>query len=386
MAEPESTITGSKPKAPPAKKSKTPSAEELEAAAERKLSKQVTSDEAAEKADTGTSPGDFKKQNKLSSQILKDTKAETTLTAAGMGHPDAKALIAAGIPAQTVKALATAYAPSHPAANPAYAAATTGASKGTGVTADPTNPSQYAADVLTEAGLPDTATNEGLLETQMTEEGMPGGEDNPLATTVKEPGSTSVNSAGVQEYPTLAEGAQAEAQTLKQKNMSSIYDALTSGSETPSEYAAGLANSSYEGYDPAANAAYANAYLSDSGDPTTQFNTSTGGGGTGGESSLATDALSQASSSNLFSGLSSTIPQLGTQGATSSLQSALQGIGQGSSASTLAANTSDAPGSPDQTNSQTQQTNVNPAATYQAQLAALLGKNVQAGTAGKTNG
>ena len=360
------------------KKSKTPSASDLEEAAYKKLSGQVSSDMAQEKKDPGA-------DNKLSGQISKDIKGETALTAAGMGHPDAKALIAAGLPPSTVSALAKAYAPSHPAAaaNPAYAAATTGSTKGTGATADPTDPQQYAADVLTEAGLPDTADNEKLLETQMTEEGMPGGENNPLATTVTEPGSTSVNSAGVQDFPTLAEGAQAEASTLKQKNMQSIYDALTSGTETPSEYAAGLANSSYEGSNPSANAAYANAYLTDAGDPTTQFNTATGGGATGTGSELGTDALAQAAGTNSFAGLSSVIPSLGTQAGTSSLQSALQGIGGSASQATLAANTSDAPGSPDQTNSQTQQTNVTPASTYEAQLQALLGKNVQAGSAGK---
>jgi hypothetical protein len=378
LAEPESTLTGTKPKTP-AKKSKTPSAADLEEAAYRKLSGQVSSDMAEEKGSSGS------KLDKLTSQVGKDIKGETALTAAGMGHPDAKALVAAGIPASTVSALAKAYAPSHPAAaaNPAYAAATTGSTKGSGVTADPTDPAQYAGDVLTEAGLPDTASNEKLLETQMTEEGMPGGEDNPLATSVKEPGSTSVNSDGVQEYPTLAEGAQAEASTLKQSNMKSIYDALDSGSETPSEYAAGLANSDYEGDNPSANAAYANAYLSDAGDPTTQFNS---GSAVTGDPSTATEDLAAASSSNPFSGLSTTIPSLGTQSATSSLQSALQGIGGTASQQTLAANTSDAPGSPDQTNSQTQQTNVNPASTYQAQLAALLGNKLQAGTAGKTNG
>jgi hypothetical protein len=365
------------------KKSKTPSAADLEAAAYKKLSGQVSSDMSEEKGSSGT------KLDKLASQVSKDIKGESALTATGMGHPDAKALVAAGIPESTVSALAKAYAPAHPAAktNPSYAAATKGPNAGTAVSADPTDPAQYAADVLTEAGLPNTASNESLLETQMTEEGMPGGEDNPLATSLKEPGSTSVNSDGVQEYPTLAEGAQAEASTLKQKNMSSIYDALDSGTETPSEYAAGLANSDYEGLggssDPA-NVAYANAYLSDAGDPTTQFNTGTASTGTGSE--LGTDALAEASGTNLFSGLNSTIPTLGTQSATSSLQSALQGIGGTASQATLQANTSDAPGSPDQTNSQTQQTAVNPASTYQAQLAALLGKNVQAGTAGKSNG
>jgi hypothetical protein len=379
MAEPESTITGDKPKkkVAPAKKSKAPSASDLEAAAYKKLSGQVSSDMAKEKGSSGS------KLDKLSAQVSKDIKGESALTATGMGHPDAKALIAAGIPESTVSALAKAYAPSHPAANPAYAAATTGSNKGTGVTSDPTDPAQYAADTLLEAGLPDTADNEKLLEDQMTEEGVPGSENNPLATSRTAPNSTSVNSDGVQAYPTLAEGATAESETLTQPNMSSIYNALKSGTATPQQYAAALANSDYEGDNPSANAAYANSFLTDAGDPTTQFNTASPSTS---DPELGTDALAQASGTNLFSGLNSTIPSLGTQSATSSLQSALQGIGGSASQATLQANTSDAPGSPDQTNSQTQQTTVNPASTYQAQLAALLGKNVQAGTAGKSNG
>jgi hypothetical protein len=356
LAEPESTITGKKPpkKAAP----KKPSLTKQESSVFNDMSNTI-------KAEGKANPKQLKADV---ARVAEDQAKEDNLT--GMAHPDAKALVAAGVPEDRVKALTTANNVAHPA--------------NTGFTVDPSNPKQYSADVLSLAGLPVNADNEGLLEQQITEEGMPGGENNPLATSLKESGSKSVNSDGVQEYPSLLEGAEAEASTLKQKNMSSIYDALLSGNETPAEYAAGLANSDYEGLGGSsnpANVAYANAYL---GDPAaTSFASGGASSGVAGGTDLGTDALSQASSSNLFSGLNSTIPQLGTEGATSSLQSALAGLGSTASQQTLAANTSDAPGSPDQTNSQTQQTNVNPAATYQAQLTALLGKNVQAGTAGK---
>jgi len=312
----------------------------------------------------------------LIKQVTADQAEEGALT--GLSHPDAQQLLKAGIPESKVKALTQKYAPSHPAAAPSagYSQATKGANAGTGVTANPTDPSQYAADVLTEAGLPDTASNEKLLEDQMTVEGMPGSEDNPLATSEPEAGSSTVNSAGVQEYPTLAEGAQAEAQTLDQPNMKSIYNALLSGTATPNQYATGLAASSYEGSNPAANAAYATSFLQDAGQPTTNF--PGGSASSGYDSGLqglvdsgASQALTdQAASTSTGAGLS--IPTLGTSMSNSSLQSALAGLSDPASAQTLAANTSNAPGNPDQTPSQAQQTSVPSAAQYQQALAALI--------------
>ena len=359
MAEPESILTGKKPK-PKAKAKPAPKKGGL-TPAENKLFNQMS--------------GDIKKEGKanpkqlkgLVQQIATDQYKEDALT--GLSHPDAQALIKAGIPEATVQHLASQYAPAHPA--------------GQGITTDPTNPAQYAADVLLEAGLPDTSSNEKLLETQMTEEGMPGGEDNPLATSLAMPGSKSVNSDGVQEYPNLAEGAQAEAATLSGSNESALYNALKPGNATDQQYAAALANSNYEGLGGSsnpANVAYGQSFLTDAGQPSTSF---APGGASGAYSGAAASspALSQAMGTNLFAGLNSTIPQLGTQGANQSLQSALAGIG--STQGTLTANTTNAPGSPDETPSQAQETAVNPQANYQAQLAALLGKNIQAGTAGK---
>lgn len=270
-------------------------------------------------------------------------------------HPEVQALVNAGVSPERITALAQANGVSHPAIQ--------------GFTADPTDPTQYAADILTQAGLPNTAENEKLLETQMTEEGMPGSEDNPLATTVTEPGSKSINSAGVQAFPTGAEGVAADAQTLKQANMASIYKALQSGNATPQQYADALAASSYEGSSKAANAAYANAFLKDSGDPEQSFPT----GGTSDSSSLSygTQALTDAMSENPYASLANTIPTLGTQASNYALQSALSGL-SAPAQTALLANTSQAPGSPDQTPSVAQQTTVNPASTYQAQLAAML--------------
>jgi hypothetical protein len=333
------------------------------------LSKQVDSDIAEEKK---AGP---KKFDSLAGQITKDINEESTLADAGMGHPDAKALRAAGIPADRVKQLATLHVPSHPVAQ--------GSADATPFTTSPSDPAQYAADVLQLAGLPVTADDEKMLETQMTVEGMPGNENNPLATSKNEPGATSVNSDGVKEYPSLIEGAQAEASTLDQSNMKSIYDALKSGDPTANQYASALANSSYEGSNPAANAQYSESFLKDSGEPESAFPASITSAAAGTDSSYGgSDAIGTSQGTNLFSNLSSVIPSLGSSAASSSLQNALAGLGS-SAGTTLAANTTDAPGSPDQSNSQTQATNVNPAATYQAQLAALLGKNVQAGTAGK---
>ncbi len=313
-------------------------------------------------------------------------------------HGDLQALKKAGVSIPRAVQLAHASGVQHPAIgkgkskvsvtgkNPSagYAAAVSGSDKGTGVSSDPSDPAQYAADVLVQAGLPDTASNEKLLEDQMTVEGMPGSEDNPLATTEKAPGSSSVNSAGVQEYPSLFEGASAEAQTLKQPNMASIYKALLSGNATPNQYATGLASSQYEGSNPQANSAYALSFLKDSGEPESAFPAgiaSSGGSGSTYDSGLASDTLAQAMGTNLFSGLGSgTIPSLGTQMADTSLQQALSGLSDTSAAQTLQANTANAPGSPDQTPSQAQQTSVSPASQYQQALAALL-PNIRPGAA-----
>jgi hypothetical protein len=196
----------------------------------------------------------------------------------GLDHAEAQVLIEMGIAPNRVADLAKRHAPGHPAAGPPDRGGGAGTptpsnvpggpgNAGVGVTTNPSTPGQYAANVLAEMGVPDTKSNEQLLMNQMQIEGMPGSENNPLATSLPVTGSSAVNSAGVQAYPTLAAGAQAEAATLSQPNMATIKKVLQSGTASAQDYANALASSSYEGSDPTANAAYAAKYLAAAGSP-----------------------------------------------------------------------------------------------------------------------
>lgn len=251
---------------------------------------------------------------------------------------------------------------------------------------NPQDPKDFAKDILIAAGLPDTADNISLLQRQMSEEGMPGSENNPLATTLPEKGSKSVNSVGVQSYPTADEGVVADAATLQ--GMGSLMAALKSGNATPQDYATALENSNYEGTGGAsnpANVAYGQAYLGDT--PEKSFG---GGGGTGGGtvSSIPDESgqvaagqqIANTSPSSLFQGLATLIPSISNMGGSQSLQQALSGLSTASNQGTLTANTTNAPGSPDAPNSQQQQTSVPNAAQYQQLLAAIL-PNIRPGAA-----
>lgn len=339
-----------------------------------------------------------KKLKRLMQQEAVDQFEVDELT--GMGHPEAQDLIKAGISADRVKEIVAKYAPHHPAAGgtqpsgAAPAQPTADPAGGTGFTENPKTPAQYAADVLKESNLPDTPENERLLEIQMAVEGMPGGENNPLATSLAGPGSKSVNSAGVQEYPTLAEGATEEAATLMQPNMSSIYDALKSGKASPQDYANALAASSYEGYSPSANAAYANSYLSDAGLPEQTF---PGGGASAGysgvsgspmsgySSSPGADALAAAAGTNLFQGLNNLFGS-NTPGMTSNnLQQALSQLTSNPETASEQADTTNAPGSPNRQDpavTKTNQVPVQNTAAVQAILQQML-PNIVPGSAGK---
>jgi hypothetical protein len=336
------------------------------------------------------SPSELKK---LVRQVENDqTKVDVDT---GLGHPDAQELIQAGIDPKRVQQLANAHAPTHPTATVTAAQP----NAGTGWTLNPTTPAQYAADVLLETNEPDTASNEALLEEQMKNEGMPGSENNPLATTMVGPGSSAVNSVGVQEYPTLAEGATEEAATLE-SNDPGLLAALKSGTATPQQYAQALAGSDYEGDDPAANAAYANSFLQNAGQPEEAF---PGGGaatpGGGGYSSgvaaneAGSQALANAAGSNSgFQALASLL-QNTTPGAaaTSQLQQTLANLANNPEQQTEEANTGQGQQG-DQKQTQNQQ-NPTPqtaptaqplqsAATYQALLQALL-PGITPGSAGK---
>jgi hypothetical protein len=266
-------------------------------------------------------------------------------------HPDVKALKDAGLTSDRIKQLAVNV--KHPAvtSQPAYYS-------------DPTDPSQFASDFLEKLGVPDTASNQKLIETQETEEGMPGYENNPLATTQKEAGSVPVNSVGVQAYPNPQEGVQADVQTFQQ-NDPSMLAALKSGTATPQQYAAALAASDYEGSNPAANQTYANSFLKDLGLPDQAYaQTGTVNGTTGSE------ALADAMASNDFSNLTNVFPA--GANVANSLQSALASLGNQANQNTLTANTSGSPGDPDQAQSIKDQTNVTPASTYQQMIQALV--------------
>lgn len=62
-----------------------------------------------------------------------------------------------------------------------------------------------------------------------------GGRDNPFDTTVPEPGSSSYNSVGVQNYPSYTEGARATAQTLEEPAYSQLLADMRSGRANLSE-------------------------------------------------------------------------------------------------------------------------------------------------------
>jgi hypothetical protein len=71
-----------------------------------------------------------------------------------------------------------------------------------------------------------TSQTAQILDTMAQGEGMPAWENNPLASTQRMPGSYSVNSAGVQAYPTPQIGALATIQTLQNGNFPNIWSLL----------------------------------------------------------------------------------------------------------------------------------------------------------------
>ena len=96
----------------------------------------------------------------------------------------------------------------------------------------------YASDLLSGLGAPLTGNNLSNLISWMSYEGGIAGNMtnsgnnasyNPLDTTLTMPGSTSINSVGVQAYSDLKSGEQATISTLKQSNMKPIVDALLAG-------------------------------------------------------------------------------------------------------------------------------------------------------------
>lgn len=88
--------------------------------------------------------------------------------------------------------------------------------------------SGWESDVLTAIGAPVTAANVAFLDAwQNAERGSAA--NNPLNTTQQMSGSTSYNSAGVQEYGSPTQGANATAKTLTNGYYDAIVAALQSG-------------------------------------------------------------------------------------------------------------------------------------------------------------
>lgn len=107
-----------------------------------------------------------------------------------------------------------------------------GASGGGGVS--PSGPGERAWIVafLTSMGAPPTSANINSMSSWIRHEFSswpPAAKNNPMATTQKEPGSTTYNSAGVQNYPNAAEGIAALRTTLLNGRYPGIVAALRSG-------------------------------------------------------------------------------------------------------------------------------------------------------------
>lgn len=80
--------------------------------------------------------------------------------------------------------------------------------------------------VLEELGAPASEGNTTGMRLWATSEGMPTGENNPLATTLPWPGSVAVNQDGVRRYPTVTAGVAATVATLRDARYLTIRDTL----------------------------------------------------------------------------------------------------------------------------------------------------------------
>jgi len=124
-------------------------------------------------------------------------------------------------------ALLLAVAHSHPGAAPA-APATAQLADGRASGSE----NAFARTVLTDLGAPATQAGVTSLTSWFPHEfpsWPPLAANNPMATTMPAAGSTTYNSAGVQNYPSASEGAQAIALTLDNGHYPGIVAALRSG-------------------------------------------------------------------------------------------------------------------------------------------------------------
>ena len=132
-----------------------------------------------------------------------------------------------------------------------YAAAAGGVAGAVGSMVKPVKPpiingndteKQWATDLLKKVGAPVTAANLAGITTWMRYEGGGGGAAtgigknsanyNPLNTTQGAPGSTSMNSVGVQSYLSRDQGLDATVKTLQNGKYGGVLDALKQGNDT----------------------------------------------------------------------------------------------------------------------------------------------------------
>lgn len=106
----------------------------------------------------------------------------------------------------------------------------------------------WAVRVLHEIGAPVTKANLRFLNAWAHREGT-SAKNNPLATTQPEHGSTSFNSVGVQNYPTLNLGAKATAATLENGYYDDVLKALRTGHISTKTHFSGLKTWSGNAYD-----------------------------------------------------------------------------------------------------------------------------------------
>lgn len=105
----------------------------------------------------------------------------------------------------------------------------------------------WSKSLLASGGFPQTPANIGSINAWQQREGG-GGQNNPLNTTQKMPGSTSFNSVGVQNYPSMQEGVRATLITLHNGRYNDILMRLRSGNGFLGVPLAGLSTWSGGGY------------------------------------------------------------------------------------------------------------------------------------------
>jgi hypothetical protein len=166
-----------------------------------------------------------------------------------------------------------------------------------------TTPLQWAHELERDLGDPQNPNNDAVLVAWAQLEGghwHNSAYGNPLGTTKREPGSTSINSVGVQRYTSWREGLAATVAMIRQGNMAGIAAALAKGGN-PADTATAIGDSPWlNGHTsaPGTSTAYGNRIISLLGrgytPSPTQATPSPGSGSAAGiqNASLLTDGLS----------------------------------------------------------------------------------------------